>query len=166
MRNLLFLSLLAICLITSCSKSTTVTPAPTNTELISATTWQPNKVTASVGLTLTAYTKGGTGNLIDFSKFKLTLAKDGKYTAINYDGTATAGTWKFTNSEKSFEQTDGATGEIVAWDILALTATTFNVTHTINLTKPSKFDQALIDFGKSVGIAAPAGSSLGIELIP
>lgn len=165
MKTNLILCISVFSLFFGCKSSTTTLDPINNTILITGATWQPAKVFANVGVTITAYTKGGNGNLMDFSKFRLAL-RDGKYDAIDNLGNTSSGTWKFTNNEKSFELTDAITSEVISWDITTLTATTLNVSHTLNITKPSTFDRVLIDYGKGIGVAVPAGAAMIVELIP
>ena len=69
----------------SCIKDSPVPASQNKTQLI-ARNWQmqtANVTVTATGLTLPVYTKGGTANLSDFSKYQLTLTSDGKFTLFD-----------------------------------------------------------------------------------
>ncbi|MFN8356966.1 MAG: lipocalin family protein [Spirosomataceae bacterium] len=124
--RLIVFAFLLVGALTGCKKDEAT---PSRTELI-AKTWQAESVTGLLGgLTLEAYKKGGTANLLDFSKFQIAMKSDGTATLTNYDGTKITGTWKFTNNENSADINNGA----YTMDITELTASTlkFKTKYTI-----------------------------------
>jgi hypothetical protein len=113
---------LVFVLLTACKKDT----APTKTDLL-ARTWQADEAIIQQGaITLTAYKKGGSNNLADFSKFRLIFKKDGTFNSTDADGTAAQGTWKFVNNETQLEIKEGS-DPIQLINILKLTSTNFDV---------------------------------------
>ncbi|MDB5242152.1 MAG: hypothetical protein JWP57_2777, partial [Spirosoma sp.] len=100
MKKALFLLAAVGLFVASCKKDSPVPAVQTKSQLI-ARTWQmqtANVTVTSSGLTLPVYTKGGTANLSDFSKYQLTLNSDGKFTL--FDGAQNqTGTWQLVNND-------------------------------------------------------------------
>lgn len=121
-KNHCYFFLLVFALLTACKKDT----APTKTDLLSRT-WQADEATIQQGaITLTAYKKGGSNNLADFSKFRLTFKKDGTFNITDANGTTAQGTWKFVNNETQLEVREGS-DPIQLINILKLTSTNFDL---------------------------------------
>lgn len=92
-----------ILVMSACSKELT-NPVPTNAtieEMLTAKTWKADEIRAQLSNNTTQYYKrGGSSNTVNYDSDSL------KFTANNtgtyyYNGTATAITWNFINSEKS-----------------------------------------------------------------
>ena len=90
--------------------------------------WQPSKVTVD-----------GVDNTANWAAFgyKITFSKGGAYTeSFTFFGStiSVAGTWKWTNGNKSIEKTSPATANNVAytetWEVQRLTAKELNVMQT------------------------------------
>jgi hypothetical protein len=115
----------------SCSSSSSDATPASKTDLLTGKTWiidevsGPNPLTGSG--TIVIYKKGGTGNLIDFSKASLSFSKPDKYTGVDQDGVAESGTWKFVNGETAIESTDSKGVKSTA-TISKLTSSNLDVT--------------------------------------
>ncbi|SFF46322.1 hypothetical protein [Thermoflexibacter ruber] len=121
-KNCFYFCLFVFVLLTACKKDT----APTKTDLL-ARTWQADEATIQQGaVSITAYKKGGSSNLADFSKFRLIFKKDGTFNSTDTDGAAAQGTWKFVNNETQLEIKEGS-DPIQLINILKLTSTNFDL---------------------------------------
>ncbi len=113
----------------SCSSSSDATPA-SKTDMLTGKTWiidevaGPNPLTGS---TIVLYKRGGTGNVMDFSKASISFSKPDKYTSVEIDGSTESGTWKFTNGETVIESTN-TKGEKTTATISKLTSSNLDVT--------------------------------------
>ena len=140
MRSLKLLSLFFVLLFafTACKKDDD--PKASASDAI-IRTWQIQKMTAKVGgFEMVFYEKGKTDNVQDFSKFRLTFQKDGKYTGSDEEGNKTAGTWalKENNTKLVIDEgtADSATftvSKLSASNLdYSLTQTEDGVTSTVN----------------------------------
>ncbi len=125
MKHLKVLSVLflLIFVFSACKKddAATTTTTASKSDLI-AKTWQVQKITAKVsGLELPLYEKGKTDNQVDFSKFRFTFTKDGKYSGTDLDGQSQAGNWKFTENETKIV-IDAGTADEVTFTLSKLTS--------------------------------------------
>jgi len=101
--HLVFYLLIALLAI-ACSKSST---DPSKTDML-ARTWQVDEaIFQQAAITATAYKKGASSNLADFSKLRLTFNSNGTLSSTDEGGVSSQGTWKFLNSETQLEIKEG-----------------------------------------------------------
>jgi hypothetical protein len=165
MKTPIIITAIAFVFLIGCSK-TDSTPAKTKTEIITKT-WNVQQLDGEIGtLKVTAYTKGATNNIVDFSKFQFVFTADGKYTQTDQNSTKTNGTWVFTNNEANIALTDGTTKTVATWNLDTITDTSLILKHNIDGGNPSAFDVLIIQYAKSVGFDATKNSSLTVKLTP
>jgi hypothetical protein len=128
MRHLKFLVIFFALVVafSSCKKDD---PKATKTSDI-VRTWQVNKLSAKVGtFELVVYEKGKNDNMQDFSKFRLTFQKDGKYTGVDDEGQKTGGTWAFKDNETKLVLDEG-TSSAVTFNIQKLSSGNLDISTT------------------------------------
>ncbi|WP_266368522.1 hypothetical protein [Tellurirhabdus rosea] len=169
MKNLFWMLLLG-CVVTtwSCKKEDAITTGPTRTKAeIAARTWQLQTLSILInGAAVQAYTKGGTQNLAELSKYSLKLMADGKMEQTHFDATKRTGTWKLTENNTQLEITDTGTGVVSRWKLVDLTDTSFDFTQQIAAGTTDAAEKMILDGMKQVGLDTSKGASLTVRLTP
>ncbi|MFT4031723.1 MAG: hypothetical protein QM669_04835 [Siphonobacter sp.] len=167
-RSLLFLSL-SVVLLFGCKKDDDNGSTTTDNKTTLINNWQAQTVTA-VNVTtaipsLTLYTKGGSSNLIDFSKFYVNFKSDGSYEQSDNDGTVSTGIWSLGTDDKTITMTtSGGTTVTYVADPISSTSTTFK--YTINTTNPTTIDTQIIAAAAALGVTVSSGAYLTFVAVP
>jgi hypothetical protein len=168
-KALIFLCLMGLYL-AGC-KSDSNDPAPvtqTKTQLITKT-WQMQAATGTIistGLTVPVYQKGGTGNLIDYSKYQLALTSDGKF-SLN-DGTQTqTGTWQLTTNDTQLVLTyAGTPATVVTYTVDTASATNLDLSYQISSTTQSAAEKGYLATAQGLGFDTSKGIKISTKLVP
>ncbi len=87
-----------------CSKTESEVSPKTPTDLLTKNSWIMNKyVISTISKSIDVYAKGGTSNLANFDKYKVTMLKNGELTIVDEKGISKSGTWKFINNETQIQ---------------------------------------------------------------
>ncbi|GAB3943073.1 hypothetical protein GCM10028805_08710 [Spirosoma harenae] len=164
MKKLFTLFLLSATLLLGCKKDEEVKPK-TKSELI-ARNWQFQTATVSLGtVPVTAYTKGGAQNLVDFSSSYMNFKSDGSFSQVLLPNTSLTGTWKLNTGETGFIVTSSS-GAVDNWTIDNLTETNLNFSRQIagNTTDPS--DLSWLALIKAYGFSTANGAKIEVKAVP
>ncbi|RRB07200.1 hypothetical protein [Larkinella rosea] len=172
MKKALLFLLLGTAVFVSCSKDDDSTPAvKTKAEMI-VNTWEVQ--TGSVGLgsatPINGYTKGGSANLLDMSKFRMQFKTGGDFVQTSLEGVSTTGKWALSDNDTKLTLTTAALPAPDVWNITTLTETNFDFGRTIAGNSTAAGDlywKNLIDtYGKPVGITSANGVTIAVKTVP
>ncbi|MFD2572733.1 hypothetical protein ACFSUS_18985 [Spirosoma soli] len=167
MQKVLFLLAIVGLFTASCTKSSDPAPATqTRTQLI-AKTWQMQTASATLNsnnFSVPVYAKGGTGNLLDYSKYQLTLGSDGKSSL--FDGTTTrTGTWQLATNDTQLVITYPDNTK-VTYTVDGASATNLDLSYQIDPATKDASEQALLAQGRSLNFDVSKGIKITTKLIP
>jgi hypothetical protein len=119
-------ALLGIAFLASCKKSTDETPAPTAQTLLTAKTWQMEKVTeVRTGSPTVIYQRGATANQEDFSLVRQRFNSNGTMDYTDEDGNSgTNARWELLENNTRLKITFGGFG--VSFEQFTITANQFS----------------------------------------
>lgn len=151
---------------TGCIKDSPVPAAQNKAQLI-ARTWQMQTASVTVtstGLTLPVYTKGGTANLSDFSKYQLALTSDGKFSLFNGTQTQT-GTWQLLNNDTQLilTYTDNTTQTNT---VSTASATNLDLAYQVPTTTQNPTEKGYLAQAQALGMDVSKGLTISTKLIP
>lgn len=87
-----------------CSKTESEVSPKTSTDLLTKNSWIMNKyVISTISKSIDIYSKGGTSNLANYDKYKVTMLKNRELTIVDEKGVSKSGTWKFINNETQIQ---------------------------------------------------------------
>ena len=149
----------------SCIKDSPVPASQNKTQLI-ARNWQMQTATVTVtstGLTLPVYTKGGTANLSDFSKYQLTLTSDGKFTL--FDGAQSqTGTWQLLNNDTQMDWTF-ADNTKRTYTVNTASATNLDLQYQVLTTTQNPIEKGYLAQAQALGQDISKGMTISTKLI-
>jgi hypothetical protein len=172
MKKAILLLLLGTTLFVSCSKDDDDTPAVKTKSEILVKTWEVQTGIVTLGAlpAIPGYTKGGAGNLIDMSKFKLEFKSTGDFTQTGIDGATSSGKWTLTDNDTKLTLTVASIPTPDVWTVDNLTETNFDISRQIagNSTAPGDlYWKNLIDtYGKPLGLSSKDGVKIVVKTVP
>jgi hypothetical protein len=166
MKKAFFLFVISGLFIISCKKDSPVPAVDTKTKLI-ARTWQMQTASITVtssGLALPVYTKGGTANLSDFSKYQLSLNSDGKFTL--FDGAQNqTGTWQLLNNDTQMDWTN-ADNTKTTYKVNTASATNLDLEYQVLTTTQNPTEKGYLAQAQALGFDVSKGLTISTKLIP
>ncbi|GAB3921473.1 hypothetical protein [Larkinella terrae] len=173
MKKALLFLLLGTTVFVSCNKDDDdTTPAVKTKAEMLINTWEVQSGTVGLGAAapIPGYTKGGSTNLLDMSKFRMQFKTGGDFVQTSLEGVSTSGKWALSDNDTKLTLTTPALPAPDVWNITNLTETNFDFGRVIagNSTAPGDlYWKNLIDtYGKPLGITSANGVTIAVKTIP
>ena len=165
MQKSLFLIMVISLGMTNCASDSNDSPQ-TKTQLITRT-WQmqiANVTITANGLTVPVYSKGATGNLVDYSKYQLALTGDGKFGL--FDGSQTqTGTWQLLTNDTELVLTYPDNSK-ATYTVESASATNLDLGYQVVPTTQNATEKGFLAQVQALGQDASKGIRISTKLTP
>jgi hypothetical protein len=116
------------------------------------------------GLTVPVYSKGGTGNLVDYSKYQLALTGDGKFAL--FDGSQTqTGTWQLLANDTELVLTYPDNSK-ATYTVETASATNLDLGYQVIPTTQNATEKGFLAQVQALGQDASKGIRISTKLTP
>ncbi|WP_128546792.1 hypothetical protein [Larkinella soli] len=112
----------------------------------------------------TVYTKGGTQNALDMTRFRLDFKPDGKVIQTGLDGTAKTYSWQLLENDTKWVISDATSED--RWDIDSLTENRFHYHRRISGSSKDPGDLEWLRLLQNYGLPTAQGVKLTVKMIP